>query len=130
MQIKLTESQAGWVEWALNGPISEYEGPTDLCHNKGIDYFAAARFLKERDATVLEGSTLKLPDDLDREGDFIADLLNMLEDLAPDVADGAGYEELQRTRTHTASFLITESRKRSARTAAAKIRKAFGLEGQ
>lgn len=128
MKIELTKSQAEWVQWALDGPISEYDGPTDLCHNKGIDYFAAVRFLRERDATKLEGKILTLPDDLDREGEFIADVLNMLEDLAPDVSDGAGYEELQRTRTHTASFLVTESRKRSARTTAAKIRKAFGLE--
>jgi hypothetical protein len=125
--IKLTHSQAGWVDWALTGPIAEYGEVEELCHNKDILEAEARLFLVERDATKLEGHTLTLPDAIDPEGEFLADLLDMLEAVGPDVAEQGGHDELLATRSDAEARLLTHNRTKSCRSAAAKIRKAVGL---
>jgi hypothetical protein len=131
MIIKLTEAQADWVRWALDGPISEYRSVKDVAHAKACSGRAALTFMVERGATRLDGRDLTIPDDLDTEGEFFADLMDMLEHVGPDITPDGAYEDaLREGRTERDARLMAQSKLRSCTSAAAKIRKALGVKNE
>lgn len=124
-EIKLSKAQADWVDWALTGPIAEWSDIEQLCWDKDIAEQEARQAIRDRDSTTLDGGWLTI--DAEPHGDFIADLLNMLEDVAPDVENGYGFEDAQTKHGWKAAHVITASRTKSALCAASKIREAMGL---
>jgi hypothetical protein len=123
--IKLTPQQAEWVDWALTGPIDEWGYPADLAHSHDIPEAEAELAILTRDGSLLEGTTLFIPAWATIDSVFVDDLLNMLEDVAPDVEDGAGREEYSRCHPPEVADLIASRKARCARNAAARIREAF-----
>lgn len=133
--IPLTKPQAEWLDWALNGPISEWGYPDLMAEERDITIEEAKRAILDRDITELRmmGTPEKWSDNcliigqIDPKGDFIIDLLNMLEDVAPDVEDGYGFDEADAKHGYEAAHVIVAARKKAARNVAEKIRKALGI---
>lgn len=121
--LKLTRPQAEWIDWALSGPIADHDIDS-LVYDKDIMPSVALQFLKDRDATFLHGNLLILQATTD--GEFVSDLLDMLENVAPDVAGGYGFEEAAAQCRHSAE-VVTFQRAQAAFNAANKIRTALGL---
>lgn len=129
--IEFTPAQAEWVRWALEGPISDWDDVERLMWEHGIDEAPAHRAILDRDLCHWhEGSSGRdcwFLGFVDPAGEFIAALLNMLEDVAPDVADGYGRDEATVQHGDNAARVITARRKAAAINAARKIRDALGL---
>lgn len=126
--VDLTKEQMEWVRWALDGPISEWDDPEDLAYSHDITIDEARMAILARDAIGIRdwSDTLMLPDWAGLDNAVMDDLLNMLEDVAPDVANGYGYEdELARGRSPETAKLVVSQKAACARNAAEKIRKAI-----
>lgn len=130
--IEFTHAQAEWVRWALEGPISEWGDVEQMMWDRDIDEATARRAILDRDLCHWhEGSDepqctwfLGL---VDPAGEFVADLLNMLEDLAPDVAGGYGRDEAITRHGYGVSGVIVAKQTEAALNAARKIRAALGI---
>lgn len=127
--VKLTKAEALWVDWALTGPISEWDRPLTLCYDKDCLFEEAQMAIRDRNGTTLEGTKLTFSWGINPTGIFIDCLLNMLEDVAPNLEDGAGFEDaLSKYKDYGIAKRLSGRRKSAALKAAAKIREALNQD--
>lgn len=129
VKINLTAQQADAVDWALTGPMFEWRDAADVAYDRDITEEEAAAGMVARDAIKLEGTVLTMPDGLAEGNEAAAELLYMLEDSWPEIAERGGLEDLMvKHQRRTADQLkpAAAAQARVGPAAARKIREAMG----